>query len=146
MTWKNGIRTTVKITKKISTDENLKSHGGNRSITKGYDNSINVSNNYSFRAPKGIKLPFLRKIRFNSTLNLSVSISKTARKIKSSVAGKPFNITGDSSRLSISTTASYGFSSQVTGGFSARWDDNNDKKTRRKSHVRELGIWMQISF
>ena len=146
MTWKNGIRTTVKITKKISTDQNLSSLGGNQSVTKSLDNSINITNNYSFRAPQGIKLPFLRKIRFTSSMNLSLGITKTSRKVKSSVAGRPFNITGDSSRLSISSTASYSFSSQVTGGMKLNWNDNSDNKTRRKSHVRELGIWMQINF
>ncbi len=146
MTWKNGIRTTVKITKKISTDQNLSRLGGNQSVTKSFDNSVNITNNYSFRAPHGIKLPFLRKIRFTSSMNLSLGITKTSRKIKSSVAGRPFNITGDNSRLSITSTASYSFSSQVTGGMSLKWNDNSDKKTRRKSHVRELGIWMQINF
>jgi hypothetical protein len=146
LNWKNGIRTTVKITKKISTDQNLSRLGGNQSVTKSTDNSININSNYSFRAPKGIKLPFLRKIRFTSAMNLSLGVTKSSRKVQSSVAGNPFNITGDSSRLSITSTASYSFSSQVSGGMNLRWDDNNDRKTRRKTHVRELGIWMQISF
>ncbi|MCK4404162.1 MAG: hypothetical protein KAW02_03640, partial [candidate division Zixibacteria bacterium] len=128
------------------TDQNLRRYGGNQSITKSYDNSVNIVNNYSFSAPHGIKLPFLKRIKFKSTLSLSLRISKTFRKTKSSVGGKPFNITGDSDRLSISSTAGYSFSSQVTGGFNAKWADTNDKKTRRKTHTRELGIWMQIRF
>jgi len=146
MSWKNGIRSTVKITKKITTDQNLRRYAGNQSVTKNYDNSIYLTNNYSFSAPRGIKLPFLKKIKFRSSLSLSLSISRTSRKTKSSVGGNPFNVTGDNNRLSISTTAGYSFSSQVTGGFNAKWTDTNDKKTRTKNHTRELGIWMQISF
>jgi len=146
MSWKNGIRSTVKISRKITTNQNLKQYAGNQSVTKNYDNSIHLANNYSFSAPHGIKLPFLKKIKFRSTLSLSLNVSKTSRKAKSSVGGNPFNVTGDNSSLSISSTAGYSFSSQVTGGFNAKWSDTNDKKTRRKTHTRELGIWMQISF
>ncbi len=146
MSWKNGIRTTVKITKKIATDQNLRRYAGNQSVTKNYDNSVAIGNSYSFSAPHGIKLPFLKKIKFKSTLSLSLNISKTSHKTKSSVGGQPFNVTGDNSKLSIASSAGYSFSSQVTGGFNANWADTNDKKTRKKTHIRELGIWMQISF
>lgn len=146
MTWKNRIRTAIKITKKIDTDQNLKRYAGNQSITKNYTNSINITNNYSFSAPHGIKLPFLKKIKFKSTLSLSLNITKTSRRTESSVGGKPFNVTGDSNRLSIASTASYSFSSKLKGGFNFRWIDTNDKKRKRKTHTRELGISMQISF
>jgi hypothetical protein len=146
LTWKNGVRTTVKLDKKTLTDENLRVSAGNQSVTKTYDNSINVTNNYSFSAPGGIKVPFLRKIKFKSTLSLSVAISKSSNRTESSVGGKPFNVTADSNRLSVSCTGSYTFSSQVTGGFMTRWGDTNDKKTKRKTHSRELGIWIQINF
>jgi len=146
MSWKNGIRTSVKIDKKITTDQNLRRYGGNQSVTKNYNNSIHITNSYSFSAPHGIKLPFLKKIKFKSNLSLSLNVSKTSRKIKSSVGGNPFNVTGDNSSLSIASTAGYSFSSQVKGGFNVRWIDTNDKKTKRKTHTRELGISIQISF
>jgi len=146
MTWKNGIQTTMKITKKISTDKNLKKQGGNQSVTKSYNNSINVTGKYSFSAPHGIKLPFLKKIKFKSSLSLSVNVTRTSQKTKSSVGGQPFNVTGNNNRLSISSNVSYRFSSQVSGGLKAGWIDSNDKKTRRKTHTRELGIWIEIRF
>ncbi|MCK4225010.1 MAG: cell surface protein SprA, partial [candidate division Zixibacteria bacterium] len=146
MSWKNGIRTSVKITRKITTDQNLRRYAGNQSVTKNYSNSIVIGNRYSFSAPHGIKLPFLRKIKFKSTLSLSLNISKTSRMTKSSVGGNPFNVTADRDQLSIASNAGYSFSSKVTGGFNAKWADTNDKKTRRKTHIRELGLWMQISF
>ena len=146
VTWKNGVRTAVKIDKKTTTDENLKIAAGNQSVTKTYDNSINVTNNYSFSAPGGIKIPFLRRIRFKSTLGLSLGITTASGKTESSVGGKPFNVTANSNRLTVSSSASYTFSSQVTGGFMARWADTNDKKIKKKTHTRELGIWIQINF
>jgi hypothetical protein len=146
MKWKKGIDTSVRLTRGITTDENLRKTGGNQSVTKNYSNSLTISNAYNFSAPHGIKLPLLRKIKFRSTLNLSLSISKTSNKTKSSVARMPFNVIADNNQLSIALALGYSFSSQVTGGFNARWGDTNDKKTKKKSHTRELGISIQISF
>ncbi len=146
VTWKNGVRTTVKMDKKTSTSENLRISASSQSVTKTYDNSINLTNNYSFSAPTGIKIPFLRKIRFNSTLGLSLGVSTASGKTESSVGGQPFNVTANTNRLTVTSSASYTFSSQVTGGFTARWGDTNDKKTKKKTHTRELQIWIQISF
>jgi hypothetical protein len=144
--WKNGIQTTVKISKGTTTDENLQGYGGNQSITKSYNNSIDVTSNYSFRAPQGIKLPLFGKVRFTSAMNISLRVSKTSNKAESAVAGNAFNVTTDNSKLSVTTSANYSFSSQLTGGMNLRWEDSNNKKTKRKTHVRELSIWMQISF
>jgi hypothetical protein len=146
VTWKNGVRTAVKLDQKTTTEENLKVYAGNRSVTKTYDNSINVTNSYSFSAPGGIKIPFLRKIRFKSTLGLSLGITTASGRTESSVGGNPFNVTANTNRLTVSSSASYTFSSQVTGGFQARWADTNDKKIKKKTHTRELGIWIQINF
>ena len=29
---------------------------------------------------------------------------------------------------------------------SARWQDNYDSSTRRRTHTRELGIWVEMNF
>jgi len=146
MNWKKGIQTTLRLTRGIITDRNLRKTGGNQSITKDYDNSLRIDNSYSFSAPQGIKLPFLRKIKFRSNLSLSLGISRTSHQTQSSVGGLPFNVTRNTNQLSIITSAGYSFSTQVTGGFNVTWTDTNDKKTKRKTHVREVGIFMQINF
>jgi hypothetical protein len=146
MKWKKGIDTTVRLTRGVTTDENLRKTGGNQSVTKDYSNSLTIGSAYSFSAPHGIKLPLLSKIKFKSNVSLSLNVSETSHKTKSSVGGKPFNVTADSNQLSVALAVGYSFSSQVTGGLNARWGDANDKKTKKKSHTRELGIFIQISF
>ncbi|MGB2980487.1 MAG: hypothetical protein WBC77_04500 [Candidatus Zixiibacteriota bacterium] len=146
MTWKKGIQSSVKITRKVTTDQNLRRQGGNQSVTKAYDNSMNITNKYSFSAPHGIKLPFLKKLKFRSSLSLSANVTIASRKTKSSVGGQAFNVTQDNGRISITSNVSYRFSSQVNGGVKIGWVDTNDKKTKRKTHTRELGIWMEIRF
>jgi hypothetical protein len=144
--WKKGIRTSIKYTRDTKKIENLRVVGGNQSISIDYNNSISVSNSYTFSAPHGIKLPFLRKIRFNSNMTLTVNLAQSSKKTRSSVGGNPYNVTADNSNFNSSASAGYSFSTQVTGGMNVEWGDTNDKKTRRKTHTRALGIFMQISF
>jgi hypothetical protein len=107
---------------------------------------MTITNKYSFSAPHGIKLPFLKKLKFRSSLSLSANVTIASRKTKSSVGGQAFNVTQDNGRISIASNVSYRFSSQVNGGVKIGWVDTNDKKTKRKTHTRELGIWMEIRF
>lgn len=144
--WRNGATTNLNIKKDYSTDQSLQNPGHNRNATKNYANSISLSNSYSFSAPQGMKIPFLRKIRFNSQLSLSLNIALTSNKQKRSVGGQGYNTIGDGSQLSITANSGYSFSQQVTGGFNAKWLDSNDKKTKRKTHTRELGIWLMLRF
>jgi hypothetical protein len=144
--WKKGIRSSIRYTRDTKKIENLRIVGGNQSVSIDYNNAITINNSYSFSAPHGIKLPFLRKIKFNSNLTLSLNLTQNSKKTKSSVGGNPFNITADNNRFALSTSAGYSFSSQVTGGMSINWADTNDKITKRKTHTREVGLFMQISF
>ena len=144
--WRKGIRTSIKYTKDTKKIENLRIVGGNQSVSIDYKNSISINNSYTFSAPHGIKLPFLRKIKFNSNLTLTVNVAQSSNKTKSSVGGNPYNVTADNNRFGFSASAGYSFSTQVTGGMNINWADTNDKKTKRKTHTRELGLFMQISF
>jgi hypothetical protein len=143
--WKNGATTGLDIKRDYSTDQSLQNPGHNRNATKNYNNSVSLNNGYSFSAPHGIKIPFLRKIKFKSTLNLSLNITMTNSKQKTSV-GQGYNTRQDQSQLSITANSGYSFSQQVTGGFNARWLDSNDKKNKKKTHARELGISLTLRF
>jgi hypothetical protein len=69
----------------------------------------------------------------------------TNSKQKTSV-GQGYNTRQDQSQLSITANSGYSFSQQVTGGFNARWLDSNDKKNKKKTHARELGISLTLRF
>jgi hypothetical protein len=144
--WRGGAKTTLNVKKNYGTDQALQGVGRNRNATKNDKSSVSLSNSYSFSAPHGIKIPFLRKIKFKSTLNLALNIAITGTKQKRSVGGQEYNTIQDRSQLSVTATSGYSFSRQMTGGFNAKWIDSNDKKTRRKMHTRELGIWLMLKF
>jgi hypothetical protein len=73
-TWKTGATTTLEIKRDYGTDQSLRNPGYERNATKNYANSVSLGNSYSFSAPQGIKIPLLRKIRFRSTLSLSLNV------------------------------------------------------------------------
>ena len=144
--WKGGAKTTLNVKKDQGTDQSLQGVGRNRNATKNDKNSVSLNNSYSFSAPHGIKIPFLRKIKFKSTLSLALNIAITGNKQKRSVGGQEYNTIQDRSQLSVTVTSGYSFSKQVTGGFNGKWIDSSDKKTQRKIHTRELGIWLTLKF
>jgi hypothetical protein len=120
------------------------SGGGGKTISTSDAYGVNAA--YSFSAPKGMKLPFLKKIKFQSNLNLGLGISIKHNQTKSSVGEQGFNISADTKEFSLTPSAGYSFSSQVTGGLSGRWLDTTNKISGEKSHTRELSIWAQVTF
>ncbi|MCJ7497404.1 MAG: cell surface protein SprA, partial [candidate division Zixibacteria bacterium] len=142
MTLKNGVQTSWKWDKQKTESQNIAQQNTGISTS----NSYSVSAAYSFSAPKGIKLPFLKKIKFHSNLAIGLDISIKRDQSKSSVSGNKFVVTGDSKSFSVVPRASYSFSSQVRGGLSARWIDTKNNITGEKNHTRELSIWVEFVF
>ena len=120
--------------------------GSSGVTTQNSNNSVNFGVSYSFKSPKGIKLPLFGRIRFQSTLTLNLDASRSHSVSKTARPGQPFNTESDRIEFSLRPQASYSFSNSVTGGMSMRWTDTNDKKRGTKHHVRELGIWMELRF
>ncbi len=146
MTLRNGVQTTWKWDRQVTETQNLAQESGGSSKSISTSETYSASAAYSFSAPKGIKIPFLKRIKFQSVLTLSLSISIGKSQTKSSVLGQGFNITADTEKFSLTPRASYSFSSQVTGGLSGRWIDDKDNKTGRKNHTRELSFWVEFRF
>lgn len=144
--WKNGIKSTFNINKTITEKKDLKQRGGSQSVSISYETTYKISSSYSFSAPQGIKFPFLRKLKFQSNMNISLDLTKKSSKHKSSVQGQPFNVKGNSSQFSLGLRGGYSFSSQVKGGLMLGWMDSHDKKTGAKRHTREVGIWIEFRF
>ena len=145
LNWKNGVRTSLRMEKSNSKSEDLRP-GSSGVTTLNSNNSVNFGLSYSFKSPKGIKLPLFGRIRFQSTLTLNLDASRSHSVSKTARPGQPFNTESDRIEFSLRPQASYSFSNSVTGGMSMRWTDTNDKKKGTKHHVRELGIWMELRF
>jgi len=104
------------------------------------------SSKYSFSSPGGISIPLLGKLKFKSVVSLNVNVKFTSDQSETSQSGGPFAVSVDKSDFSVNPVISYTFSQQIKGGLSAKWQDSNDIKANRKSHVRQLQIWTEIRF
>ncbi len=145
ITFANNIRGTVRYDKSSSHSKNLRSEGQSDREVKGSDSNIKIGVSYSFSAPKGLKLPFLKRVKFDSQLSLSLDVSINNTKSESVTSGRK-SVDSDRSSITIEPKLSYQFSRAITGGVRARWNDSDDKIQQRKHHVRELGIWTEIRF
>jgi len=144
-----SMRSTVRYETSSSTNTQISETSGQKTnITKRSSQSFSFSWSYSFRNPTGVKLPVLGRIKFES--NLSLSLDVTYRKSYGEAADAKSNFsfepTEDKTSLNIRPNANYSFSSTVKGGIQGRWQDSNDIRSSRKSHTRELGIWVELRF
>ena len=124
------------------------SSGDLQSAVKSYSSSYSFTLKYDFRNPNGVRLPLFGRVKFESNLSLSLSVSY---KKSGSQEAKPSNdfvytVSAESTSLDISPTASYSFSSTVRGSITGRWLDSNDLYTNTKKHTRELRISIEMRF
>jgi hypothetical protein len=142
---KNNVRTTLRYDKTTNISQNLKSEGQSNRDTQGSDNAIKLSLTYSLTAPQGLKLPLLKRIKFNSQLSMNLDITIRSSKSESTTSGVK-SIDSQKSQMTIEPHLNYQFSRSITGGIRGRWDDSNDKISKRKHHIRELGLTAEIRF
>ncbi|MCD6163810.1 MAG: cell surface protein SprA [candidate division Zixibacteria bacterium] len=140
-----GIKATVRYDQNNSKRENLRLEGGSQRIDYSQDNTFKASLNYSLSAPKGLKIPLLGKVKFDSQLSFSVDFMKRYNKSWFFLEDAK-NVEQNSVETSIEPRVSYRFSAKITGGLNARWVDSDDKIQQRKRHVREMGIWTELRF
>jgi cell surface protein SprA len=145
LTFKNNVRATIRYDKTKSKSENLREAGQSNRTTFTSDNSLKINLTYSLTAPQGLKLPFLRKIKFDSQLSMSLDIELRKSKTESLLSGTK-SMDSDRSDIKVRPRLTYQFSRSITGGIQALWNDTNDKVQQRKHHIRELGITTEIRF
>ena len=143
--FKNNVRATIRYDFGKTFQENLKDQGQSRRNSEVLRNTIKLSLQYNLTAPKGLKLPLLKRIKFNSQLSLNLDITKTNNKSQS-FSGDSKSIDAHSSQITIEPRMTYQFSRAITGSIRARWDDSENKILKRKHHVRELGLSAEIRF
>jgi cell surface protein SprA len=143
--FKNSVRTTLRYNSNKTYQENLKPQGQSLRDTETLRKSIELSIQYSLTAPQGLKLPLLRRVKFNSQLSLNLTISVTGNRTTSVDAGVR-SVEANTSQIAFAPSVTYQFSRAITGSIRGRWEDSNNKILKRKHHVRELGISAEIRF
>ncbi len=93
----------------------------------------------------GTNIPLLGRLKSTLTFNLSIS-QKHSKTENNQYTGSGWTTTSEKTDFTIMPRISYSFSSNINGGLNARWQDSTDEFRFQKSHVRELGIWVEINF
>ena len=131
----------------VSEDKTINSQNGEISSKRRTTlTNTTFSIKYSFSSPRGIKIPIFGRLKFRSNLSLSTDISFRKQKKESAAKEGGYSSLGDETNFVVTPTISYSFSSQINGGLSGKWQTTNNVAQNRKSHVRELRIWVEIRF
>ncbi len=133
-----------------STEESVKKSTGDgqfQSETNSDRKTIAATTKYTFSSPGGIRIPIFGRLKFTSTVNIDLTFKYSANNSETRKCDTcEFTNSLDKSDFSVRPTVSYSFSRQIRGGLSGVWQDTNDAKSGRKSHVRQIQIWMEIRF
>jgi hypothetical protein len=141
----NNVRATIRYDMGKIFTQNLRSVGQARRDNETLRNSLKLSLQYSLTAPKGLKLPLLKRVKFNSQLSLNLDITLATNKTQSFTEGAK-SVDAHKSQITVEPRMTYQFSRAITGSIRARWDDSDDKILKRKHHIREIGISAEIRF
>lgn len=148
--WKKRISTTLSANYTQSRTLNyLNETGTNRSETNSRSPGVNLSLSYTFSAPKGLRFPFLRQVRFSSDLNLSCQIrySQNLRKQTLWTEGKEPTTTPQQQDQATATSlgASYRFSRSIEAGLNTGYSYNRGI-TGFTTQRLDINIWLLFRF
>lgn len=142
-----GLQLNFSTDRTVSEDRSYSSETGElNSISKSTRRGASFGTKYSFTWPTGFKIPILGRIRFKSTMSMSVDVTTSSTKTERADSDGILSSPGTRSDLVISPSLSYTFSNQIKGGLTARWQDTDNRQEKIKRHVRELRIWVEIRF
>ncbi len=106
--------------------------------------TIGASTKYSFSSPSGIKIPIFGRLKFKSSVSISVDVKKNLSTNETFDEHGELQTATNKSDLAITPNITYSFSKKLTGGLRMRWTDT--ETNGKKSHLREVSISIEIRF
>jgi len=149
-TWKKRIATTVAINYTRSGALSYLSETGRyRSLTDTKQQGVNTSLTYSFSAPQGLKLPFLRKVRFSSDLSLTWQF-RYAQTLRQQTVWtemeQPTTVPQQRDRTAATSLgASYRFSRSIEAGLNTGYSYNKGISGITNERT-DLNLWVLFRF
>ncbi len=149
-TWKRRISTTLAANYTFSRAVNYLSEDGTvRSIADSRSRSADFSLSYAFAAPQGIKLPFLRRLRFSSDLTLTWTMrysqsTRVQTPYDASGPGRSTDLQRDNS-FGTTVAASYRFSRSIEAGLNTGYSRSRGLSPTTTESV-NLDIWVLFRF
>ena len=150
-TWKKRVSTTLSANYTFGTATNFLSDSGtDRSVTHTNDRGMNLSLSYTFTAPQGIKLPFLKKVKFSSDLTFTwtLRVAQTHRWLQKWEAGVPVDPISplqDDKTYGTALAASYRFSRSIEAGLNAEYS-HSQGLSPTTTETMNLDLWVLFRF
>lgn len=146
-TWKKRVSTTLTVNYATTRVTNYLSETGDRTnVATTRTQGGNLSVSYSFSAPKGLVIPFLRRVRFSSDLSLNMQL-RYSNAIRRSVPwDRPPSTDQNDHSFATTIGASYRFSRSIEAGLNTAYSENNNGITRTKTKRTDLDIWVLFRF
>ena len=137
-TWKNGITTNLSTDFSRNKDELPLSPSTREGKTQNYSLTLG----YGLRAPGGLQIPLIGRVRFKSTLDLKLNIKYNTTLQKTfKVLNPEGDIKQNLATFSVSPSASYTFSQTLTGSLDMGFQEKN---TTQLGHTNR-DIWLNFS-
>ncbi len=131
------------VTKDFKEDYN-RTTGAFNAESQNVRKTLSASTKYSFSSPSGFNIPLFGKIKFTSTMSISLDVRKNFTSTENFDAQGNITSSDEKSELSITPDVSYAFSQQIRGGLRMRWNDSSSRN--RTNHLREVQFWVEIRF
>jgi hypothetical protein len=150
-TWKKRVTTTLSANYSFGTSTNyLDDSGVVRSVTGSRAQGGRLSLGYTFSAPQGLKLPFLRRVRFSSDLTVTWSLDysqshKQVQRWTGVLADTAYPLAVDNS-FSSDLAASYRFSRSIEAGLKTGYRRGQNGITKLLTESTDLDLWVLFRF
>ncbi|MBN1290810.1 MAG: cell surface protein SprA [Candidatus Latescibacteria bacterium] len=109
------------------------------------EDRVNTSTQIRYRLKSSRGLLFLKSVKLNSDINITLDISTSGNKTRRRIGDEELTLTNKSDSWAVSPKVDYKFSNSFSGG--ATMDFRNSKDLTNKVHkVREVSIWGKLTF
>jgi hypothetical protein len=98
---------------------------------------------YTFSAPRGLSLPFLRGIKFSTSASLNLGFNYSRTTSFASDLTIPYS---DTRTLGANVDVSANFSSSITGGFNLDYSQTVDRNSVQNLRRVGLNFWVNVNF
>ncbi len=146
--WKfaQGLQSSVNYTRSMSIREDYTDSGAVNGRVRDYSTTLGFKTSYSFRGGSKLWLPLFGSMKIQSALSFDLDVSKRLNRTRDERPSGPLGVTAERTDFSVQPRITYNFSTNIKGSMSARWQDSNDIKVAKKSHLRELAFSVEIRF
>jgi len=142
--WKRRLSTNLSTNLSKSREEVRLAQGSN--IAENNQSGANFSVSYAFSAPQGIQIPFLKKVKLSSDLNLTWNLRYTkTHSTNEDYLGNKTDTRNDQN-IGTDIASSYRISNSIESGITTGYSAYTDVQRGRKTENVDLNFWVLFKF